>query len=580
MKQSNKLFALLAVAFVSASSAFAVTKTWTGATSSAWSTASNWAPSGVPATGDDVIVPANLSRYPSLSSNITIRNFTINGGDIQTNGFNFTISDNFIVNDGTIQSGSSLITADNIDLNNGEFKIQGDKLNLGNDLTIDGGILTVTGTDFNVDNDLFFLSGYLDMSGYDMTVEDDFTYEGGGFQNLGDRITTRNFIYDPAGATHFLNFELRITNQFTFQSGYLVTSNTHMVVFDNNATATGANDNRHIVGPVKKEIDNNNNNTFTFPIGTGSLYTPIRISDHQQEQNGDYFIAQYFGSRHPQAGGNFGSGIDHVSQAEYWILDRGNASTTPTTDVNVRLTYDENTRSGQVDNGLDLRIARWNGSQWVNQGGQGNSNSAGFITTTSRVTSFSPFTLASSNAFNPLPIALLDFNAKPIDNNVNIKWSTTSEINNDFFTVEKSTNGTEWMAIGTVKGVGNSEVLTNYNLIDENPVAGVQFYRLKQTDVNGDFSYSSIVPVKFGSIANNGVVLYPMPASSTLNIDLNNDAESTVEVSVLNAMGQVILKTTGVGQTVSVDISALSSGVYTIQVSTEGNTTQSKLVKN
>lgn len=580
MKQTNKLFALLAVAALSVSSAFAVTKTWNGSTSNAWSTASNWTPSGVPATGDDVIVPASLSRYPSLSGAVTIRNFTINGGDIQLNGNNFTITSNFIVNDGTIQSASSLVTADNIDINNGEFKIQGDKLDLGNDLTIDGGIVTITGTDFTVDNDLFFLSGYIDMNNYNMIVADNFTYEGGAYQNVGDFVRTRNFTYDPAGATHNLNFELQITNQFTFQSGYLVTNSTHMVVFDNNASASGANDDSHIVGPVKKEVANSGNNTFTFPIGTGSIYAPIRISDHQQEQNGDYFIAQYFSGRHPQAGGNFGSGIDHVSQAEYWILDRFATSGTPTTDVNVRLTYDENTRSGLVTSGNDLRVARWNGSQWVNQGGQGNSNVAGFVTTNTQVTSFSPFTLGSSTSANPLPIKLLDFVAKPIANSVNIKWSTTAEIDNDYFTVEKSINGKEWMSIGTVKGVGNSEVLTNYNLIDANPVAGVQFYRLKQTDVNGEFTYSSIVPVKFGSAATLGVLVYPMPASNVLNIDLNTDAESSVDITILNTMGQVVLKTTVTGNAHQLDIQNLVSGVYFIEVSSEGSVTKTKLVKN
>ncbi len=580
MKQTNKLFALIAVAALTVSSAFAVTKTWNGSTSNAWSTASNWTPNGVPATGDDVIVPASLSRYPSTSGAVTIRNFTINGGDIQLNGNNFTVTNNFIVNNGTIQSASSLITADDIDINNGEFKIQGDKLDLGNDLTIDGGILTITGTDLTVDDDLFFLSGYIDMNSYNMIVLDDFTYEGGSYQNVGDFVRTRNFIYDPAGATHNLNFELRITNQFSFQSGYLVTNSSHMVVFDNDASVTGAGDDSHIVGPVKKEVANNNNNTFTFPIGTGGTYAPIRISDHQQEQNGDYFIAQYFSGRHPQAGGNFGSGIDHVSLAEYWILDRFATSGTPTTDVNVRLTYDENTRSGLVTSGNDLRVARWNGSQWVNQGGQGNSNSAGTITTTTRVTSFSPFTIGSSTSANPLPIKLLDFVAKPIASSVNIKWSTTAEIDNDFFTVEKSVNGKEWMSIGTVKGVGNSEVLTNYNLIDANPVAGVQFYRLKQTDVNGEFTYSSIVPVKFGSAATLGVLVYPMPASNVLNIDLNTDAESSVDITILNTMGQVVLKTTVTGNAHQLDIQNLVSGVYFIEVSSEGSVTKTKLVKN
>ncbi len=580
---TKKLFSLLVLVLTTITTTFAVTTTWTGSASTVWSNSSNWS-NGVPGNNDHVIIPASLSNYPALTANVTIRNFTINGGFFNTNSFNFTVNNNFIMNDGTYFSGTGTITANNFDLNGGWMLIQGDKMNLGNDLTIDGGLLTITGTDFTVDNDLFMYSGYLELDYHNMIVADDWTYQGGTIQNPGNLITVDNFILDYGAGTIALPTNVRVLNSMDFSNGGIVLSTaTELLSFGPSATVSGVNSSRHVNGPVRKEITSGGGMTpnFEFPVGNSIVYAPIRISNFANRQNGDYFTASYVNERHPLAGGTLGSGLDHISQAEYWILDRANNSSSPTTEAEVRLSYDETTRSGDVTNATTLAVVRWNGSQWVNHGrggGSSNNNTAGIVNSSSRISSFSPFTLGSTSNANPLPVKLLEFNAKPVNTNVQLNWTTTSEINNDYFTIEKSLDGKNWVEIGTVKGAGNSEILTNYSFNDVNTVIGVQYYKLKQTDVNGEFTYSQIIPVSFGSVLNLNV--YPIPSNNLVNVNFENDPNSSFDLTIYNTVGQVILTQTGTGNNHQLDITTLENGIYFIEVKTELGVSKVKIIKN
>lgn len=580
---TKKIFSLLALVLFTITSTLAVTTTWTGSSSTVWSNSSNWS-NGVPGSNDDVIIPASLSNYPSLTANATIRNFTINGGSLNTNNFNFTVNNNFIMNDGTYFSGTGTITADNFDFNGGWMLIQGDKMNLGNDLTIDGGLLTITGTDFTVDDDLFMYSGYIELDNFDMTVADNWTYQGGTILTPGNLITVDNFILDYGSGVITLPTNIRVLNNMNFSNGGIVVStNTELLSFGPAATVSGVSSTNYVNGPVRKEITSGGGMTpnFEFPIGDGVVYAPIRISNLANRQNGDYFTASYVNDRHPSAGGTLGSGLDHIGQAEYWILNRANNSATATTEAEVRLSYDETTRSGDVTNSTTLAVVRWNGSQWVNHGrggGSSNNNTAGVVNSSSRITSFSPFTIGSTSNANPLPVKLLEFNAKPVNTNVQLNWTTTSEINNDYFTIEKSIDGKNWIEIGTVKGAGNAEVLTNYSFNDVNTVTGVQYYKLKQTDVNGEFSYSQIIPVRFGAVINLNV--YPVPSNNLVYVNFENDATSSFNLTIFNTVGQAVLNQTGTGNNHQLDITTLENGIYFIEVKTELGISKVKIIKN
>ena len=93
-----------------------------------------------------------------------------------------------------------------------------------------------------------------------------------------------------------------------------------------------------------------------------------------------------------------------------------------------------------------------------------------------------------------LPITLLSFTGKSLTNTTNLlEWITSTEINNDYFTLERSSDAQNFSAIGIVNGAGNSNISLNYNFIDDSPLKGINYYRLKQTDFDGVFSYSNSI---------------------------------------------------------------------------------------
>ncbi len=98
-----------------------------------------------------------------------------------------------------------------------------------------------------------------------------------------------------------------------------------------------------------------------------------------------------------------------------------------------------------------------------------------------------------------LPIELTKFNAALENKSVNVSWATTSEQKNDFFTIERSENAINWEIISLVSGMGNTYSTTNYSIFDSSPLQGLSYYRLKQTDKNSKYSYSSIVLVNINN---------------------------------------------------------------------------------
>lgn len=583
MKNLKHIYAFAAVCLFAISTAFSAQKTWTGATSTAWGTSSNWSSSGAPGSNDDVIIPANLTNYPVFTSNVSVKTITLNGGSIKTSSSNLSISSYLILNDGTLDMGSGqLSVSGDIDLNDGELIVRGTKLSLSSSktLTVSGGKLTISSTsDFTLNGSLVLDGGIVDFSGNNFIENKTYTYKSGYVQNPGN-FTINDQVINFNGY-HALGINLRITNSMTFTHGILETDYDHFITFDYNSTVSGASDSSHIVGPVRKEIRNFGTNTFKFPLGDGSKYAPLEISNYGNARSSDYFDAEYSSYQSAYYNDSMGTGINHVSATEFWSLNRDAYSGTSQTSVRIGLYYDT-LRSGGISSYANLRVAHFNGVYWKDEG-RGNfsstSNVAGVLYTSSNVSTFSPFTIGSSTSANPLPIVLIDFQAKPLEKEVNVSWKTSAELNSDYFNVEKSLDGINWTVISTIKGAGNSESISEYGIVDANPVNGLQYYRLKQVDFNGQFEYSTIVPVKFSGLADK-INIFPSPATTTLNVSLNNQDNSDVSVNIYNALGQVVMSINGTQSTFTFDIAELKAGIYVVEVVCNGELTQSKLIKN
>ena len=396
--------------------------------------------------------------------------------------------------------------------------------------------------------------------------------DGSGFQEFvgnAQMPILNKLTINKNGTFYINNLNIFVANTLSFTSGVFLTGTNREIIFGDNATHTGAKNTSHINGPVTKR----GNDAFVFPTGNGTFYAPIAIA--APASTGDAFTAQYFNGPYANLT-SLGSGLEHVSSMEYWILNR----TTGSSNVNVTMYYN-GARSGGVNQQTDLRVARWNGGQWVNHGNGGTTgtNSDGTVVSSAAITDFSPFTFGSSSTLNPLPVHLLSFNALPLNNVVKVVWSTSNEVDNDYFIVEKSEDAKSWIQIGRVEGAQNSNTVQQYALIDNNPVKGIQYYRLKQVDINAEFKYSNLVPVKFDDNTIATLNVSPNPANNNINIVLADDADATIHI--INSIGQIVLSQNSTSnQSVNIDLSNLNNGIYTLQVIQNGSTSNSKLIKN
>lgn len=164
----------------------------------------------------------------------------------------------------------------------------------------------------------------------------------------------------------------------------------------------------------------------------------------------------------------------------------------------------------------------------------------------------------------PLPIELFNFKATPINDQVNVEWATLTETNNDFFTIERSQNGLEWSPIVSIPGGGNSTQKLTYHYLDENPLNGLSYYRLLQTDYDGTSTYSSIVAVNLK--IDSRVTIYSNTSTHTLNVEYDG-FDNRAYITIFNMVGkQIILLETKAVNKSTFDTSGLPSGVYLVTV--------------
>ncbi len=143
------------------------------------------------------------------------------------------------------------------------------------------------------------------------------------------------------------------------------------------------------------------------------------------------------------------------------------------------------------------------------------------------------------------PVEFIEVKAALVEQEVQVDWSTASETNNDFFTIEKSYDLDKFVSVGQVKGAGDSHEVKHYNFVDHRVRPGIAYYRIRQTDFDGTEKYSKVVSVNADDIYKLAeVTLFPNPATNdNINIRLMSmDADSEVTVTIMDMMGRVVLE--------------------------------------
>ena len=164
---------------------------------------------------------------------------------------------------------------------------------------------------------------------------------------------------------------------------------------------------------------------------------------------------------------------------------------------------------------------------------------------------------------NVVPVKLTNFIIKKQTASIMIYWTTEQEINSKSFVIERSLDGIKWNEITRLNAAGNSSVKINYNATDYNPAKGINYYRLKQLDLDGRFNYSEIRSVYFGNDVN--VVVAPNPAKDKVTVYLPGNS-SMISIKIFNENGQLVKEVFSIDESVQVNLSSFAKGIYTIKL--------------
>jgi len=180
-----------------------------------------------------------------------------------------------------------------------------------------------------------------------------------------------------------------------------------------------------------------------------------------------------------------------------------------------------------------------------------------------------------ASAPGALPIELVDFYGREKEKTMDLKWLTATELNNDFFSVQHSADGKNFKEIGIVKGAGTTDEAQRYQFIHENPVEGINYYRLEQFDLDGSSNFSKIIAIRM--INKWSATLYPNPVVDTdLSVNVLSESVEQIEFSVYDMNGKLILNQQnslekGLNKT-TIAVTNLPKGFYTLILSNNEKT--------
>ncbi len=174
----------------------------------------------------------------------------------------------------------------------------------------------------------------------------------------------------------------------------------------------------------------------------------------------------------------------------------------------------------------------------------------------------------------PLPIELISFKSLIEIKSTLLNWITASETNNSHFNIERSADARNFESIGEIKGAGNSSKEISYAFTDERPLPGINYYRIKQTDFDGQYSYSEIRSVRHKGISNVSIT----PRTTDGRVDIITELEN-YSIAIYNASGQEVKKMTGMSLDQSISLETLHAGVYFVKINSRSESETVRIVK-
>jgi hypothetical protein len=185
--------------------------------------------------------------------------------------------------------------------------------------------------------------------------------------------------------------------------------------------------------------------------------------------------------------------------------------------------------------------------------------------------------VSALNTLITLPVGISSFTAQPQQHTVDLQWTTATEQNSSYFTVERSQDGTNWTSIGQVTAAGNSQNLLQYNYVDRQPMTGSNYYRLQEVADDGSSVYSPIRMVNFTGTATT-ISWYPNPTHDRLTLTSTSNLQS---ITLTTLDGRILQTAEGFASGQSLDLSRYPSGIYFLIIRTpDGQSQTAKIERN
>lgn len=499
---------------------------WAGSTSQDWFSSSNWACGSVPIASSDVFITTEAPLMPVItnSSAALVRHLQIGTGSALS------------INPSAL------------------MRIHGNMVLHGN------------------------------MNASDASVE----FVGSSLQTVQANATimVQNLTVNNASGIQ-IQTNLSIGNQLNLNLGRMqITAGNHLRIGSASNTGSINRTNGWVQGEVQRWISNSDN--YVFPIGTATHYRGVSIQYNENPVAG--YLSMNFQETMPY-------GVDLIGNLPLWdgdlkldnFFDGGTWKIDPISGLNSAVTYNIRFAAHGIPNILekdDLRMIKrsnngsggWHMAGTFDGADETTDGVLNYITVKMREASgFSYYAMASSLGSNPLPIELLYFKAEPRAAGVNLSWATASETNNDFFTLERSKDGLTFEIIAIINSKaphGHSNNKLFYSYEDSNPLPGLSYYRLKQTDFDGSYDYSEMVSVFLQNTQNFSSSLYPNPNKGVqFYIQANGFLEhEKITLTLSDAFGKtvyqdrLITNEKGALHQEIIPANKLTSGIYVIVI--------------
>jgi len=361
-------------------------------------------------------------------------------------------------------------------------------------------------------------------------------FGGTSSQSVGGSTTTAFYdlkIDNPGGV--ILGAPVNVTDNLNMNSGILTTTSTNILTCTSSATSNIGSSSSYVDGPMYHTDAQSAARALTFPIGKGGYYRPVVLTPTHSNNTSVTYRCELVNSAAAALPYSLPGTLSSVSYQRYWLFTRaavGNFSS-----ATIQLYY------GTADNITDsstLRVAQDNGTAWANHGGTGTANGIGSITSSSFAFFNTVFTLANSAGSGSLPVRWLNFSAAQRGNKTILNWSTASEINNDYFSAERSSDGINFNELARVKGAGNSTEVNEYSCMDPDPMDGINYYRIRQVDFSGSSEFSGIIAVYMKMSGEKIMVAPTIVRDNRVTIFLRGMQNKFVEVRLYDISGTLL----------------------------------------